>query len=1625
MKSSSNNKKKPPAKKAVVEPEILEPETKTELIKSANLFPVVGIGASAGGLDAFKKLLKAIPEDSGIAFVLVQHLDPKHESLLPEILQKVTKIPVIEITDDIKVHPDHIYVIPSNKMMVATDGVLLLAPRPVKSNTERNLPIDLFFKSLAEVHQEHAIGVVLSGTASDGTQGLKAIKDHGGITFAQDEASAEYEGMPHSAAQAGVVDFILPPGEIPKKILQILNKTVLLSDEELQNIPKQDEDIFKQILSLLRIRKGVDFTYYKQTTVRRRILRRMVVNKNEETGDYLKFLRGNNPEQDLLYQDMLIPVTSFFRDKKVFEDLCNNVFPVILKNKIPGEITRIWVAGCSTGQEVYSFAICFKEFLGDNHERIQIFGTDLSEPAITKARTGLYEKSEIDTVSPERLKEYFTKSNGGYQVNKIIRDMCVFAHHNFLKDPPFGKMDVISCRNVLIYMEPYLQKKALTTFHYALNPKGFLLLGKSETIGGVDLFTAVEKNDKLYTRKDVAGRFIQVASQRSEQILNRIPDISKSESLRTDFQKTADDILLTKYTPAGVVVNEAMDIVHFRGNTAKYLEQAPGKPSHNLLMMAKSGLGFELRNILHKAKTDNVPVVKENIPMSDNGSLRNISIEAVPLPNTLEPYYLVLFHENNLNDTDGSAISNRKKVSAKTKKEEKDIQIKLLEQELAQAREDMRSITEDQEASNEELQSANEELLSGSEELQSLNEELETSKEELQSTNEELTVLNYELINLNEQITDARNYSESIVSTLYQPLLVLDKNLRVKTANNSFYKTFKVNEQETEGVLIYDLGNRQWNIPELRTLLEEILPQKKQVTDFEVTHNFLSIGERIILLSALELTREKKEQKLILLSIEDITEKKKAENNLRASEQRFRSLVEQATHPICILKGEIMILDVANEALLKIWGVQEEALGKPFLEILPEMKDQPFTGWLLDVYHTGVPHFGNEEPAYLNRKDGTVSTIYFNFSYQPFKEDDGTITGVMVVASDVTEQVLARKKIEESEAFTRSILENSPDCVKLIDIGGRIQFMNINGLCILEIEDFSSIKNQPWTDLWGIDAKPLVLDAIDKALQGKTAQFQAFCPTAKGTPKWWDVMVSPVVQPNTNVVTNIISVSRDVTSQREFQSLLEYQKALLEAHNEASLDGILLVDAKGKILSYNHKFIEIWDMPQHIVDAKDDEAALSFAVQQLKHPEQFIEKVKWLYEHPTEISADELEFLDGKIIQRHGYPVIAADGSYYAWSWTFRDITESKRAEFALRQSEENFRQLAEKMPQKISTADETGIVNYYSKNWTDYTGISREELYNDGWKTLMHPDEIESINNKWQHSVETGDDFETELRIRNKAGEYEWHLSRAAAVKDEHGKIMKWLGSMTEIQRIKEEEQRKDDFLKMVSHELKTPVTSVKGYVQLLLHISKEQEATPSAFLETPLLRIDNQVGRLARLISEMLDLSRLNTGKLEMENEIFNLDELIIETVQDINFTNNTHIIDFTEKYTAPVFGDRNRLGQVIINLLNNAIKYSPEKELIQITMYPSGKKNVAIKITDHGIGIDKVDQQRIFERFYRAGGESEKNYAGFGIGLFIAAEIIERHGGKISVKSKKNKGSSFTFTLPLASATQQGNI
>ena len=919
-------------------------------ILSTNKFPVVGVGASAGGLDAFKRLLKAIPEDSGMAYILVQHLDPAHESVLADLLQRVTKIPVQEITNNVHVAPDHIYIIPSNKLLTATDGVLQLSERLPKS--QRNLPIDVLFRSLAEVHQKHAIGVVLSGTASDGTLGLKAIKEHGGVTFAQDQQSAAYEGMPQSAIDAGVVDYILSPEQIPQQLLSLnggIKASPLQNEQDNAGI---QENAYKQIISLIRVSSGVDFTYYKRATIRRRIDRRVALCMKKSIEDYISYLKDSKTERDTLYQDLLIPVTQFFRDPKMFDSLREKIFPALIKDREGSSPIRLWIAGCSTGEEAYSMIISFQEFMAGkaSNIKLQAFATDISEMAIAKARSGLYAASEINGLPPGYLEKYFTKVDGKYRVNKSVRDVCIFAHHNYIKDPPFARIDAISCRNSLIYLEPFLQKRALTTFHYSLNEKGVLILGKSETVGqGSELFNVLDKSSKFYTRKSTKGNFLHVLMGRGDEIDGKaIKRVVGVEVNKDDYQKSGDELLLAKYVPPGVIINEEMDIVQFRGATGMWLEQSHGKPNSNLLKMARESISFELRSLFHKAKKVQGSQIKENIPLQYAGRDRLVTIEIVPLPNTIEHYFLVLFRDVTL---PAEATGGLKKGSGHPDKVDLRLDREMaraqqLQKELAQTREDMRSVTEDQEAVNEELQSANEELLSGSEELQSLNEELETSKEEVQTSNEELIIVNQELFDRNEQLNLARLYAESIVSTIREPLIILNKELKVKSANKAFYTKFLVKEEDTERKSLFELGNRQWAIPELKKMLESVLPEKRTVVDFEVAAAFPMLGNRIILLNAIPIVRDQSEELSILIALEDVTEERKKAEAEKIIGAEMEKKVLERTFELHEVSTELRL---SHEQLDQFTYVASHDLQEPLRKI------KALSNLLHDKYYNDLP----------------------------------------------------------------------------------------------------------------------------------------------------------------------------------------------------------------------------------------------------------------------------------------------------------------------------------------------------------------------------------------------------------------------------------------------------------------------------------------------------------------------------------------------------------------------------------------------------------------------------------------------------------------------------------------------
>ncbi|HWD90855.1 MAG TPA: chemotaxis protein CheB [Verrucomicrobiae bacterium] len=942
---------------------------------------VVGIGASAGGFEAFVQLLENLRPDLGMAFVFIQHLDPKHKSSLVTLLSSKTSMPVAEIRDRTRLATSRIYVIPPNTALTVVKGVLHLAPR--KKKGDPHLPVDHFFESLARDQGNRAIGIVLSGNASDGTEGVRRIKAAGGITFSQEPGSAKYPGMPESAEASGCVDHVLPPAGIAQELARIAHHGVL------KNAHRQgpDSDLsgaepgLKKIFSLLRASSGVDFSCYKLTTLKRRITRRMALKRIRDLDGYVRYLDGNPAEVELLFQDVLINVTNFFRDSNSFRALKKKIFPRLMKKRPPGSPIRVWVPGCATGEEVYSLAISLHECLGKNHNNkaLQIFGTDVNETMISRARTGVYPKSIEADVSPERLRRYFQKTdNGHYQISKFIRDLCVFAKQNVAEDPPFSKLDLISCRNLLIYLGLSLQKKVLPTFHYSLRPGGYLMLGTSETIGPFSsLFSPIDKKNKIYLRNETYSR-PEVDFTPSQQQTGGEQRASShhADAGGAELQRKAEEILLSQCCPPAVIVNTRMDVQHFLGKTGPFLEPATGTASLNLLKMVREELTVDLRTAFAQATRTNAPARKEGIRVRFNGHFREVTLEVVPFRNSpAERVFLVLFRAAE-SLIEMPKYGGRERTTAAFQKRE----AQQLRQELGQTRKSLQTIIEEQEATNEELKSANEEIQSSNEELQSTNEELETAKEELQSTNEELTTLNEELQNRNAELGQANNdlnnllgsfnmpivilgndlairrftplaqklfnlipsdigrrisdinpniilpdlkelvtevidtlnikeieaqdqeghwYSlrvrpyrtaenkidgavivlvdigevrqglEEVLEMVPDPMLLLNGDLRVSKANPAFFGVFKTDPEATEQKSIFKLGDGQWNIPALRSLLESVLPSNQHVEGFDVEYEFPQGDRRVFEVNARRLYHHSKGTHYVLVLFRD------------------------------------------------------------------------------------------------------------------------------------------------------------------------------------------------------------------------------------------------------------------------------------------------------------------------------------------------------------------------------------------------------------------------------------------------------------------------------------------------------------------------------------------------------------------------------------------------------------------------------------------------------------------------------------------------------------------------------------------------------------------------------------
>ncbi|HET7909593.1 MAG TPA: chemotaxis protein CheB [Nitrospira sp.] len=738
---------------------------------------IVGMGGSAGALEAFEQFFAHMPADSGLAFVLVTHMDPTHKGMMPELLGRCTAMTVVQVEENTAVLPNHVYVIPPNKDMSILNGSLHLrdpdAPRGVRA------PIDLFLRHLAEDQEDRAIAIIMSGMGTDGTLGIKAIKEHLGLAMAQDPRSAKYDSMPKSAIGTGLMDYVDTAARLPEKLTAYIRHTAKLPREVTQE--RSATASLTRIFTLLRAHTGHDFSFYKRNTIFRRIERRMNIHQISHIGRYVRFLQENPNELDLLFKELLIGVTNFFRDPEAFKTLKQEALPAVLKNKGKNGSFRVWIPGCSTGEEAYSIAIVISESLEQlkltGLVKVQIFATDLDKDAVDRGRQGLYLPTIVNDVSPERLQRYFTKDDHGYRVSKQIREMIVFAPQNLIMDPPFTKLDLLCCRNLLIYFTGELQKKLLPLFHYTLNPGGILFLGSSETIGGFqDLFTTIDNKWKIFQRRESAAAMtglVDMPSALLPQEHGAAKTTPKQQAeVGASMAELSRHMLLERFVPPSVLVNETGDILYIQGRTGRYLEPASGEAAMNIFAMAKEGLRLELGSLIRKALLQRREIVRDGLRVQVNGGYQPLSVVVRPISGRsyMRGMVLVSFEE----EPPAKAAPARMKEQGKHGKAAAE-----LARELKYTREQLQTTVEEMETSQEELKSANEELQSTNEELQSTNEELTTSKEELQSLNEELITVNSELQQKIEDVSQTNNDMKNLLNSTDIATVFVDNALRI------------------------------------------------------------------------------------------------------------------------------------------------------------------------------------------------------------------------------------------------------------------------------------------------------------------------------------------------------------------------------------------------------------------------------------------------------------------------------------------------------------------------------------------------------------------------------------------------------------------------------------------------------------------------------------------------------------------------------------------------------------------------------------------------------------------------------------------------------------------------------
>ena len=1465
-------------------------------------------------------------------------------------------MPVREVKNNVRVESNHVYVIPPNTSLSIVEGHLKLQPRYETGGAHRS--IDFFFESLAQDQRERSIGVILSGTATDGTLGLEAIKAEGGITFAQDD-SAKYDSMPRSAAAAGCVDFVLSPEEIAMELARIAKHPYIVGHPAEPGRPENDrasataqeeddkalpsggsgspnngaeqaraeakatrggstESAFKKILLLLRNHCGVDFSLYKSTTIQRRITRRMVLSKEDTLEDYAKFLRGNAHELDALYSDCLISVTSFFRNPEAFDVLKYKVFPKLLQRR-GDDPFRVWVLGCSTGQEAYSIGMAFLES-ADKAPRmckLQIFATDLNEALLNKARHGLYAKSLAQDISPERLRRFFVEENGGYRIMKPLREMVVFARQNLVSDAPFSRMDLISCRNLLIYIEPALQRKVMPMFHYALKPEGFLFLGVSESIGAfTDLFEPADKRHKIYSKKAAPTQMLRLPVKKEpgeQQSPKRKLPLSLplgKQGMPTEFtaQREADRISINQFAPPGVLINSDLQILQFRGPTSAYLQPpSTGKASFDVLKMAKEGLMLPLRAAINKAKKENTAVRKLNVRVQQNGRTCSVNLEVIPLKNLQELCFLVLFHDAEKSGQDapfGDLIE--KRALPPSSKKEQSRRVIFLEQELSETRDYLRSMQEQHEAANEELQASSEEVQSANEELQSINEELETSKEELESANEELTTINEEMASRNTELARLNSDLINLQTSTKLPIIVVGRDLSIRRFSPAAERMFNL--------LSADLGRsisgsrHNLDLPDLETFIADVISnvreQECEVRDKEGRWYSLRVRPYM--------TVDNKIDGAVLVLV-DITDLKHSQVEVKSAREYAEATIRSARDPLVVLRADLGV-NSANEAFYKMFRTTAaQTEGRQFYELGNHQWKIPRLRMLLEEILLRNSFFNDFEVTHEFPDIGRRTML---LNARRLDQEEGTPGLILLAIEDVTE----RQRISQVTTQLAAIVQSSPDAIFARTTAGVVTSWNPGA----ELMYGYSAK-----EILGQNISMLIPDAlkaeseklIEQLLRGEAiTNFETEGVRKNGSIVSISLSLAPLLDARTNQLVGASVIARDISERKKGAERVRISEIRYRRLFEAAHDGVLIIDSVSR---------KITDANPYLLDL------LGYTLEEL------VGKELWQIGLLKDEQSSHAAFRE---IQQHG--LIRYD-----------DLpVQSKSGQ-----------------TQQVEV-----VANLYDE---------------DGKKVIQANIRDISQRKASQEALRHAHEL-----LTNEAA----HLD--ALVRERTARLEATIAEL-------------EHFSYTITHDMRAPLRSMQGFSGMLLE-DAQNHLTPQS--TAYLARIINGAHRMDALICDSLQYAKAVLERLPLTAvQPLSILRGILESYPSLQPPDVQ--LQLVEPF-PPVIANEAGLTQCFSNLLVNAVKFvrlgvTPTIRVwaeTKAAALPSNAEGGLISTAscirfwfeDNGIGIPPEYHERIFEMFQQL----DRNYVGSGIGLALVRKTAERMGGKAGVESEPGRGSRF---------------